>query len=506
MNCVMAAPDATPQSLWLDAAAREERPALAGDRDTEVAIVGGGILGSTTALLLAERGVNVVLVEAATIAAGVTGHSTAKVTALHETSYTEITRKVGREAAAAYAESNLEGLGLIASITQQHGIDCSLETAPNYLYTCEGPCVEMVEAEHAAAVAAGLEVELTDSTDLPFDVLAAVRLGGQVAFDSAAFTRGVAAAAERAGATIHEHSRVRSISYRGAPLVRLENGATLRAERVVLATHMPLLDRGLFFARLRPQASYAVAAPADSPPLGMYLGLGSSTRSIRSAPGHDGRRYLIVGGEGHKVGQGTAAGAYPRLADWMHERFRAEAVEYRWSAHDLMSPDGLPMVGALAPWASRISTATGFSKWGLAQGVSAATMLCGEIIGEPDPKREVFAANRLNPRGQLFDVVKENVDVGMRFFAGRLRDEGDGELAPGEGRVVREGRRQVAECRDPDGELHRLSARCTHLGCIVSWNAGDATWDCPCHGSRFAPDGTVRNGPAAAPLESAEAD
>jgi glycine/D-amino acid oxidase-like deaminating enzyme len=458
-----------PESLWLDGPTPARREPLHGDASADVVVVGAGIVGAATALMLAERGVSVILLEARTVGGAVTGHSTAKVSALHESSYSEIRRKVGREAAAAYAASNLEGVRLVAGLAAEHEIECSLESAPNYLYTEDESSVPDVEEEHAAAAEAGLGVELTDSTELPFRVLAAVRLDDQLAIDSAAFTRGLAAAAERAGARVHEGSRVRSASVRDARRLELESGATVRAERVVLATQMPLLDRGLYFARLRPQMSYAVTAPSADPPHGMYLGTGSSTRSIRSAPAVDGSRRLIVGGEGHKVGQGDAAEAYGTLAGWASDRFGIDQVTHRWSAHDLMSPDGMPLVGRLAPWAPRVLCATGFGKWGLAQGVSAAAMLCGEIVGEPDPKAEAYDSTRLNPKAQSPEIVRENANVALHFVGDRIRRRG----AP----------------------------RCTHLGCLLDWNEGDATWDCPCHGSRFAEDGAVLNGPASAPLD-----
>ncbi|MDX6588103.1 MAG: hypothetical protein QOI31_2576 [Solirubrobacterales bacterium] len=494
----------SPTSLWLTGEAPPARPTFDGGEAVEVAVVGGGIVGAATALALAEAGARVALLEARTIASAVTGHSTAKVSALHETQYTQITRGVGREAAAAYAELNLEGVARTSELAAGHGIECSLETAPNYLVALEESAVSKVEAEAEAAKAAGLEVALTDETDLPFDVLCALRLGGQIGFDSAAFTRGLADAAERAGAAVYEESRVSSIKHRSPCVLRFESGEELEAERVVLATHMPLLDRGLFFARLRPQASYAVSAPAADAPAGMYLGIGGATRSIRSAPRPDGSRSIIVGGEGHKVGQRDGADSYRKLTEWLGKRFDSGEVEHRWSAHDLMSPDDLPFIGPLAPFSSRILTATGFSKWGLAAGVAAAQMLSRELSDDPDPRREAFDPNRLNLKASAPELLKENADVGMRFFGGRLRRQRSIELDPGEGRVVAEGVRQVAECRDLDGEHHRVSARCTHLGCIVRWNSGDATWDCPCHGSRFGPGGEVLNGPATAPLEPAD--
>ena len=496
----------SPTSLWLAEIKRTPLPPLEENVETDVAVIGGGIVGVVTALLLAERGVAVTLVEARSLADGVTGHSTAKASALHETSYSQIASQVGREAARSYAELNADGVGMIAELAERYRIECSLERADNYLYTESADAADTVEAEARAARDAGLPVELARKTDLPFPVETAARLPDQIAFDSAAFTVGAASAAERAGAALHESSRVLGVRHGRPCEVQLENGRTIRARDVVLATHMPLLDRGLFFARLRPQASYAVAAPADDAPLGMYLGIGGATRSIRSAPRPDGGRAVIVGGEGHKVGQGDGAGAYERLADWTNRRFDAGPIEWRWSAHDLMSPDELPMIGELAPFAPRILVATGFSKWGLAAGVAAARIMTRHLTGEPDHHAEVFTPQRLNLRSSIVEMARENADVALRFAAGRLRRAGNGELQPGEGRVVGEGLRQIAEARDREGKLHRVSARCTHLGCIVRWNAGDGTWDCPCHGSRFEPDGTVRNGPAASPLPPADAD
>jgi glycine/D-amino acid oxidase-like deaminating enzyme/nitrite reductase/ring-hydroxylating ferredoxin subunit len=491
-------------SIWLDGKAPKPRPSFQGGERADVAVIGAGIVGASTALTLAKDGASVVLVEARRVAQGVTGHSTAKVTALHETQYTDISKSVGQEAAQAYADLNLEGVAAVAALAFEHEIECSLETAPNYIFAEESSGAEKVEAEARAAQAAGLEVEMTEETDLPFDVRIAARLGGQIAFDSAAFTRALVDKAEEAGARVHEDSRVRSVKHGSPCILRFESGHELEAGRVVLATHMPLLDRGMFFARVRPQASYAVSARASDAPIGMYLSLDSSTRSIRSVLAPDGGRRVIVGGEGHKVGQGEGAHAYPVLSGWLGERFDAGPVEHRWSAHDLMSPDELPFIGQIAPFQPRILVATGFSKWGLAAGVAAAGMLGRELTGDPDPRRETFDPNRLNLRAQTPDLLKENADVGMRFFQGRLRRQRPTDLDHGEGRVVAEGRRQVAECRDEEGELHRVSARCTHLGCIVRWNKGDSTWDCPCHGSRFGPDGAVRNGPATAPLAPVE--
>lgn len=282
--------------------------------------------------------------------------------------------------------------------------------------------------------------------------------------------------------------------------VSTARGPVVTAEQVVVATHLPFLDRGLFFARSHPERSYAVAGRVgDGAPAEMYLSTEQPAHSIRAHEG-GGERWLIVGGESHKSGQSDAGERYRRLAAWARERFGMEA-ELRWSTHDVMPVDGVPFVGRLDPFSPNLWTATGFRKWGLAMGTAAATILADEILGEGSEWSEAFQSNRLRLRASATELVKENADDGLRFFGDRLLKRGSvDDIAPGEGRVVGTGLSQRAVHRDEQGGLHAVSARCTHLGCIVGWNTGEGTWDCPCHGSRFDRDGAVIEGPAVRPL------
>jgi glycine/D-amino acid oxidase-like deaminating enzyme/nitrite reductase/ring-hydroxylating ferredoxin subunit len=489
-------------SPWLAAAGPEPRPRLNEGLDVDAAVIGGGIVGVSAAHHLAEAGLSVALLEARTVASGVTGNSTAKLTALQGTVYSQIRGKHGDEAARAYADLNRAGVEEAFAIAERHGIECRIERRPAYTHAEREENRSEVEDEVDAAGAAGLDVEYTEETDLPYGVAAAVRLDEQGQFDPAAWCRGVAGEIAARGVQVFEHTRARGVRTRnGAVWVETEPGAEVRCETLVCATHMPFLDRGLYFARVGPKRSYAVAGPVGAPgPRGMYLSVESPTRSIRSFVDTDGSDHVIVGGEGHKTGHSNPVDHYRSLEHDLLARHGADAVDYRWAAHDLVPVDSLPFIGRLTPFDDRILTATGFAKWGLAAGIAAGGVLSDLAVGKPNPFAEAFDPARLNLRAALPELVKERADDAFRFFFDRLKRRPGADPAPGEGLIAGSGLEQHAVYREEGGKLHRLSARCTHLGCIVAWNPVEHTWDCPCHGSRYGATGEVLQGPAVDPL------
>jgi Rieske Fe-S protein len=308
------------------------------------------------------------------------------------------------------------------------------------------------------------------------------------------------------GARVFEHSHAVEVGgHEGAQVVKGPGGRVL-AERVVVATHYPFLDRSLAFARLSPARSYAIACRiAGQPPEGMHISGTGPTRSIRAIPMSNGEELLLVGGEGHKTGtESDTELRYERLEAFAREHWDVRAVEHRWSAQDPSTPDLLPYVGRVTPRSDRVLMATGFAKWGLTNGTAAALLLADLCLGRTAMWADLFDPNRLTLRQSLPTLVKENAQVAARFVGDRLRHAEQRpieDLRPGEAAIVARDGKQVAAARDDDGTLHAVSARCTHLGCLVTWNDAERSWDCPCHGSRFAPDGTVLEGPAVHRLE-----
>jgi glycine/D-amino acid oxidase-like deaminating enzyme/nitrite reductase/ring-hydroxylating ferredoxin subunit len=490
-------------SLWMDTSESPGYPVVAHDLAVDVAVVGGGITGITTALLLKEAGATVAVLEARSVGSGTTGYTTAKVTSLHRLIYSELESSFGEDGARAYGEANQAGLDQIVGFVDDLGIDCDLRRKPNYTYAPGPDEVQDVRHEAELATRLGLPATFTTETDLPFDVAGAVRFEDQAEFHPRRYVLALAAAIRGGGSHVFEHTRVLSVS-QGSPCSVMANGHTVTAGTVVVATGMPILDRGLYFARESPRRSYCVAVRVrGDAPQGMYISAGEPTRSIRSHPVRGGE-LVVIAGEGHKPGTGDPPGSYRRLVEWAHRHFDVEAVEYRWAAQDYMPADGMPYVGRLWPLSGSVLTATGFRKWGLANGTAAAMMLRDRIEGRDNPWASTFDSTRIKSLAAARGIAQEGLEDAWHLVADRIRKRaGAHDVGPGEGRVVSAGRRQVALSRDDDGVLHSVSARCTHLGCIVSWNPAERTWDCPCHGSRFESGGAVIQGPAVRPLPPA---
>jgi glycine/D-amino acid oxidase-like deaminating enzyme/nitrite reductase/ring-hydroxylating ferredoxin subunit len=494
------------RSYWLEHATTDYPP-LTRDLDVEVAVVGAGITGLTAAHLLKQAGKTVALLEMNRIGYGATGYTTAKLAVGHSLVYAALTESYDVETASRYARSNQEAIEQVAGIVSELSIECDFEWASNYVYTESRESVARIEREVDAARAAGVDAELTTDSDLPYPIAAAAKVAGQAQFHPWKYLAALARAVDGDGSHIFESTRATDVRSSSPCVVETTHGR-IRAGHVIVATQLPFLDRGLFFAKAHPTTSYAIAAAVNesSAPRGMYISVDRPTRSVRSTVGEDGRRIVIVGGEGHKPGaEPDTRRCYERLETFLADRFGATA-EYRWSTHDYAPLDKLPYIGRLRRGHDRVLTATGFAKWGMTKGTLAASMLTDAILGRPNEYEDLYDANRLDPRRGGVTFAKENASVAARFFHDRARPRpGEDEvarLAPGEGVVARIGGKHYAVSRRDDGELVSLSARCTHLGCIVGWNAGDRAWECPCHGSRYAADGTLVQGPATKDLPS----
>ena len=424
----------------------------------------------TAGFLLKQEGLTVAVVDRGPVSGGVTGYTTAKVTSSHNLIYAHIESTFGPEAACTYGASNEAAIDTIAGLVDEHSIACDWERADNFVYTEHASSLPDLEAEVEAARRAGLPASLTSETELPFPVAGAVRFTNQAQFHPRRYLAALAAQVEGDGSHVFEDTVVTGVDESHPCSVVTERG-TISAGDVIVATHMPILDRGLFFTKVHPHRSYVVAGFVDDDivPRDMYISTGGATRSVRSTPA-DGRRLLLIGGEGHKTGTDPDTGAhYERLERWAREHYGMVDVAFRWSSQDNVSVDRLPYIGRLTRSSDHVFTATGFGKWGMTNGTVAAMILRDHIVGRINPWASLYDSKRLKPVASAKRFVTENAGVAAHFVGDRV--------------------------------LHHGAPRCTHLGCVLRENRAEGSWDCPCHGSRFDADGHVIHGPAVRDLK-----
>jgi glycine/D-amino acid oxidase-like deaminating enzyme/nitrite reductase/ring-hydroxylating ferredoxin subunit len=485
-------------SLWVGTTPETDYPPLPGDAEADVAVLGAGIAGLNTAWLLKQAGLRVIVVEAARVASGTTGYTTAKITSLHGLIYDHLSKELGDERARIYGEANQAGIERIAANVREGKIDCDFERKDAYTYTGDKGMTSQIVAEVEAARRLGLPASFEETLDLPFPVAGAVRLTDQAQFHPRKYCLGLARLIDGDGSHVYEKTRATDVDAGSPCTVATEHG-TIRADHVVVATQIPFLFRGEFWAKTYPSRSYVVAKQVDGPvPSGMYLGVGQPGLSVRTQPG-EGGTYLIVGGGNHRVGEEPdTRTCYEDLEKSAKEHFGWEVVDYRWSAQDYMPADHVPYIGRLTSGSDRVYVATGFQKWGMTTSAVAGMIISDAILGRDNPWASLFDATRLDLLHSAKGLISANADVVKRFVGDRfdaLSAPTVETLKPGEGGVVRAGERVVAAFRDAAGDVHAVSPVCAHLGCYVTWNTAEETWDCPCHGSRYDIDGHAIQGP-----------
>ncbi|HWT11123.1 MAG TPA: FAD-dependent oxidoreductase [Allosphingosinicella sp.] len=492
------------ESYWNATGPRSDFPALAGELSVDVAIIGAGIVGVTTARMLKDRGVSVALVEARRVGEEVTGKSTAKITSQHNIAYTTIERKFGEEGAHCYAEANETGVRTIVELATRHAIDCNLERKPAFTYTLEEKHVGEIEKEAELARILGLPASLTRDTGLPFDVLTAMRWDDQAQFHPVKYVKGLAATLPGEGCHVFERSRVTDWSRDRIATA----GGSVRARHVIMATHLPLGQTGLFYAENYPHIHPVIMGRAEAKrvPDGMYINVESPRHSVRGHRDDQGQSWLILAGTAFKGGHVDEE--RENFAEI--ERFAAEhfgvAPEYRWTNEDFTPMDHAPFVGWSSSGPGAYLVATGFNAWGISNGTAAAILLADLVTDRDNPWLDLYDARRIKPVAGGKEFVKENLQVATHLVGGYLSRKlhSFDELKAGEAAILKVGGHNVAGYRDDSGRLHAVSAVCTHMGCIVGWNENDRTWDCPCHGSRFDLGGEVIHGPAVKALEPAD--
>lgn len=493
-----------PVSYWLASSSRPSYGKLEKDLTVDVAVIGAGIAGITTAYLLAQAGKRVVLLEAGRLLGGTTGHTTAKLTAQHDLIYDELIRRFGQDDALFYYAANRDGMDFVRRKILELDIDCDYAVEDAYLYAADEEQIRLVQLEYEAYRKLGIPCRLEDGIPLPIAARSAVAMTGQARFHPVPYLVRLLEEFEKMGGLVYEQTTVEKVEEGEPSAVLTKDGRRVTCLDVVSCSHFPVFESGMYFARLHAVSSYALAfrMPGELP-RGMYLSAGDPKRSVRAIT-YGGEQLLLVGGESHDTGQDDCtSGRYEALAAFARETFGAGDILYRWSAHDLVTPDKLPYIGRATAKHPRSYVATGFRKWGMSNGTAAALLIRDLILGIENPYANLFDPTRHLASGGVKSLVAHNADVVVQYVKGKLPwlTKNVQDLGPDQGALIRHEGKKAAAYRDPEGRLHIMDATCTHMGCEVSWNEGDRTWDCPCHGSRFDCTGGVKAGPAVEPLK-----
>ena len=497
-------------SIWTSTADAPVGTALTEDGNTNVCVVGAGIAGLTTAYLLARDGLSVTVLDDGLIAGGETGRTTAHLSFALDDRFHELERLHGEHGARIAAQSHKAAVAQIEAIVSDENIDCDFSRLDGYLFQPPGSDAQVLEDEREAAHRAGLtDVRLIDHAPIPgYNSGPALLFPNQGQFHPVKYLTGVAEALLRMGGRIHTRTHVKSIKGGQNPCIKTEDGKTIHAKCIVVATNTPINDWVAIHTKQAPYRTYVVGIlmPKNCVPKVLYWDTCDPYHYVRTQPLSDRHDVLIVGGEDHKTGQAHDTDArFDRLESWARMIFpHLEHVEYRWSGQIVEPIDGLAFIGK-NPGDDNVFIATGDSGHGMTHGTIAG-MLISDLIQHRDNEWAKLYDPSRKPFKAMAEFARENLNVARQYVGyvtgGDVKSAD--QIPQGSGAVIREGLQKIAVYKDETGVTHEFSAICPHLGCVVDWNDTEKTWDCPCHGSRFSALGKVVNGPANTDLEPTE--
>lgn len=494
------------QSLWNSFSGSTDFLALSGDIQVDVAIVGGGITGITTAQLLAEAGYRVAVLESKKVGGGTTSHSTGNLYYTIDQTLSSLQSKYSNEILRKVVSSRNEAVNLIENNVRQFNLDCDFKRLPWYLYSASEQDSSKIEQELQTSKEADVHMVEANPEEIPVQTLKAVKVGGQANLNPMRYVQDLAKTINTEACSIYENTRVLDIEEEDEQVLVKTTGGTVTAKYAVHATHTPKGVRVFFHTTLGPYREYGVAAKLknNNYPEGIFWGYHNSSKYSFRSYSRNGEEYIMAIGQPHKVGQAQDNQQHiQNLVSFLEEHFEVSEITHRWGGQHYKPADKIPYIGRKSK-NSRIFIATGFSTDGLTYGSLSAMLISDEIKGVKNPYAEMYDASRFTPLKSAKEFLKENLNVAAQYVKDLPFSADEKELADlmnGEGKIVEKDGHKVAVSKSEMGELKYHSAYCTHLACVVHWNNAENTWDCPCHGSRFDQDGQVIEGPAMHPLK-----
>lgn len=521
-------------SLWIASVDEKDRQykSLGEDKYADVCIIGGGLTGLTTAYYLSRAGKSVIVLEKDKIGNHTTGNTTGKITSQHGLFYDYLIESVGMEKSKQYLEANEQAINNIEKIVNEEKIECDFERVDNFVFTQDKNYIQKIKDEVEAVKILGFNAEFTKNIDVPIkvkennkveqakeeiigktgddisiskEVLAAIKFPNQAQFNSYKYIIGLANKIEENKGEIYEYSKVTDVKAEDDLYVVETKNAKVKAEYVVIASHYPIINfPGFYFMKMYQETSYLIAVETNGKLFdGMYINAEEPSISLRTAI-YNGKRILLVGGMNHKTGAKIdLKQAYEKLEKIAKRLYPDCKVIFRWNTEDCVTLDKIPYIGEFSNLMTNVYVGTGYKKWGITSSNVAANIITDNILGKENKYEKVFNSKRLKPIKNYKELRNMLKEVSYSLVINRLRKKDNllKNINKGEGKIVEVEGKKVGIYKDKEGNIYAVKPYCTHLGCELSWNNLDNTWDCPCHGSRFTYDGRNIYDPAIKDLE-----
>jgi glycine/D-amino acid oxidase-like deaminating enzyme/nitrite reductase/ring-hydroxylating ferredoxin subunit len=467
-------------------------------------IIGGGITGMTTALLLQLQNKKCVLIESKNIGFGTTGGTTAHINTFFDTTYPEIESDFGKDGAKLAAQSAKEAVALVAELVERFRIDCDFEYKDGLMYSESEEESKLLEEILAASKRAGVAVDYAGSNQIPVAFDKVISFSKQAQFHPVKYLNALADEFKKAGGTILENHFVIKTGHEDDLHVAEGENFIVRGRNLIHATHLPH-GINLFNFTCAPYRSYVIGVSLadDAYPNELIYDMQEPYHYFRTHT-INGKKILIIGGEDHKTGHDEPDDAFDQLIAYTRAHFNVASVDYQWSSQYYVPADGLAYIGHYPGAGEGCYVATGYNGNGMIFGTLAAKMISNEILGLESPYSSLYKPSRIKPIAGFTEFVKENADVAWRFVADRFAAEDItslNEIEKDSGCLVDYEGKQIAVYKNEEGKVHALNPTCTHAGCIVKWNQTEKSWDCPCHGGRYDVNGKVITGPPTKDLQ-----
>ncbi|WP_413944051.1 FAD-dependent oxidoreductase [Bdellovibrio sp. HCB-162] len=496
-------------SIWMDTQIMPNFSPLSDNLNVDVCIVGGGMAGLTTAYLLMKEGKKVCVVEAYGLASGQTGRTTAHFVTALDDRFFDIEKYHGEKGAVTAAQSHRAAIDKVEQIVASEQIDCELENLDGFLFAQDDPRPNVLRRELEAAQRAGLkDVALLERAPfLSFDTGPCLKFANQMQLHPLKYLAALAERITKGGGLIFTGTHVTEVQGGDEAFVKTEYGHRVYCKSVVVATNSPVNDLVAIHTKQAPYRTYVLGfqIPAGSVPKALYWDTLDPYHYIRLEKGPSAEtEVLIAGGEDHKTGQENhPEERFKKIESWTRARFpMIEDILYQWSGQVMEPVDGMAFIGRNPMDKENVYIITGDSGNGMTHSTLGAMLITDLIMGRENPWEELYNPSRISLKASA-EFIKENSNVAAQYgdWVTTKPKTPLADLQEGEGTVFRAGAKMVAAYKDDSGDMHFMSAACTHLGCIVGWNNVEKSWDCPCHGSRFDCAGKVIEGPAIADLK-----